>query len=85
LLVYVKVGDPALRFERTQDRDSARDPDSYQAFLRQDQEEENLFHIGEAIDEADLTISNDASLEEFHERIEKALLEGALADELECD
>ena len=74
-----------MRFKRTQDRDSARDPDSYEAFLRQDEEEEQLFHISEAIAEADLTIMNDASLEGFHERIEEVLLEGALADELECD
>lgn len=85
LLIHVEVGDPALRFERTQSRDSARDPDSYKEFLRKGEEEEQLFHISEAIEEADLTIRNDASLETFHERIEETLLDGALADELECD
>jgi dephospho-CoA kinase len=84
LLVYAKVGDPALRFERTQARDSARDPDLYREFLEQDKEEEQLFRISEAIEKADLTIRNDASLEAFHERIDETIIDGVLAAELDC-
>jgi len=80
LLVHVEVGDPSLRFRRTQARDDPRDPDTYQQFLQQDREEEEMFHLGEAIELADLTVENDGTLEEFHDRIEERIIKPELAE-----
>jgi dephospho-CoA kinase len=78
VLVHVRVGDPRIRFERSRDRDEPRDPKSFQKFLEQDEEEEQLFDIHEAIEEADLTIDNSASLDEFHEAIDTKVVEPIL-------
>jgi dephospho-CoA kinase len=74
VLVYVRVRDPRTRFERVQQRDETRDPESYARFLRQDQGEEELFHLEEAIQQADITIDNDGALEAFHRKIEKQVI-----------
>jgi dephospho-CoA kinase len=73
VLVHVQVGDPALRFARTQQRDKARDPGTLEAFLEQDREEREIFEIDEAVKEADLSIRNDRSLEKFYERIDECV------------
>lgn len=80
VLVHVRVNDAFTRFERVQDREEARDPQSYERFLRQDQEEKEMFQIEEAAGMADITIDNDGSLKSFHQEIEeqvvKTVLEG---------
>jgi dephospho-CoA kinase len=78
-LVAVRVDDPHLRFERTRDRDDPRDPETFEAFKQQDQEEEELFDIGATIDQADLTLRNDSSLEDLHQLIENEIIADLLA------
>jgi dephospho-CoA kinase len=78
-LVAVRVDDPHLRFERTRDRDDPRDPETFEAFKQQDQEEEELFDIGTTIDQADLTLRNDSSLEDLHQLIENEIIADLLA------
>lgn len=85
LLVRVEVGDPRLRFERVRERGKERDPQSYQEFLRQDEEEAELFDLDETLQQADLTIRNDASLQAFHRRIRESIVESPLGDALHCD
>lgn len=81
VLVHVRVGDPRTRFERVRQRDEARDPESYGRFLQQDEEEKEMFRIEEAIEEADITIDNDGSLEDFHREIEEQVVKPVLDDE----
>jgi len=81
ILVHVQVGDPLTRFERVRGRDEARDPQSYARFLRQDQEENEMFHIQEAAEMADITINNAGSLDAFYREIEKQLVKPVLDDE----
>jgi dephospho-CoA kinase len=78
VLVHVRVSDSRTRFERVQRRDETRDPENYARFLRQDQEEKELFHIEEAIQQADITIDNDGALEAFHRKIERQVVEPIL-------
>jgi dephospho-CoA kinase len=58
LIVSVEVGDPRLRFERTRARGALHDPKSYDEFLRQDREEEEMFKIEETMERSDITIEN---------------------------
>ena len=81
LLVHVRVGDPHTRFERVRRRDEARDPGSYARFLQQDQEEKEMFHIEETIQQADITIDNDGTLQDFHRTIEKQVVAPILEHE----
>lgn len=84
-LVAVEVGDPKLRFERLKERDKPRDPDTYEEFLRQDEEEVELFHVDETMRRADSAIQNDASLQAFHRRIRESIIEAPLGDALRCN
>ena len=79
--VYVRVAEPRTRFERLRKRGDARDPESYERFLRQDQEEKEMFRIEEAVEEADITIDNSGSLEEFHREIDTQVARPVLAEE----
>jgi dephospho-CoA kinase len=63
-----------IRFERIRKRGKPRDPQSYEAFLEQDRKEEPLFHLSASIEQADITISNEGTLEEFHEQIKRNLI-----------
>jgi dephospho-CoA kinase len=78
LLVYVEVTDPYVRYQRTKRRGKARDPNAYQEFKRQDEAEEEMFRVSETIEQADVTISNDDSLETFHQQIEKTIIRQSL-------
>jgi dephospho-CoA kinase len=70
-LVHVYVSDSRVRFERVRQRGSQRDNITYPEFLKQDEVSQELFHIQEAIRLADISISNDGSLEDLHSEIEK--------------
>ncbi len=83
-LVGVRVSDPHMRFERIKQRNDMRDPQSFGEFFRQDQEEEQLFHLSETLKKADLTLYNDGSLEEFHQAIQTRLIEEQLEKEGNC-
>jgi dephospho-CoA kinase len=82
LVVHVAVGDPMERYRRMQTRDAPRDPETYEGFLRQEREEEEMFSVGEAICRADLTIENNTTLEAFHQRIEETIIRPVLVDEV---
>ncbi len=70
VLINVSVDDPRQRYERMVKRAEGRDPQQYEQFLMQDRAEEALFHITEASEQADYTISNDGSLSDLHEAID---------------
>lgn len=83
LIVQVEVTDPATRFERLKRRNKPRDPDTYEQFRQQEKSEEELFHISQTIQKADVAVNNDGSLEDFHQKIEEALRPCSLMDEPE--
>ncbi len=70
-LIHVQVSDPLVRFERSRLRADARDPANFRAFLRQDEAEEEAFQVQKAISQADLTISNDGSLENLYAEVDE--------------
>lgn len=74
LLVYVKVDDPIVRYSRSRKRDTERDPRSFGHFLREEKEENELFHMKETGKFADITVENKESLEDFHKQIEKLII-----------
>lgn len=77
-LVYVQVGDAKLRFQRIKARDDPRDPQTFEAFVQQDREEEQLFSISETVSRADVTIPNDRSLEDFHQAVDSRLIRAVM-------
>lgn len=81
VLVHVRVGNPRTRFARVRERDEARDPESYDRFLRQDREEAEMYWIEETIEQADITIDNDGSLEDFHRAIKEQVVKPVLSGE----
>jgi dephospho-CoA kinase len=84
LLIYVKVDNPQLRFERLRQRGEARDPQNYEDFLVQDKTERDLFRLDEAIQQADLTIDNAGTLEAFHQEIDQAVAQHPFFRVLDC-
>ena len=74
ILVCVKVGDIHTRFERVRERDAARDPQAYDRFLQQEEQEKELFHVEQAMEMADITVENDDSLDAFYDEIEKKVV-----------
>jgi dephospho-CoA kinase len=74
LIVHVAVDTPLRRFSRLQDRSEPRDPEHYEVFLKQEQEEEQLFHISETVERADISIDNSGTVEEFHRKIDASLV-----------
>jgi dephospho-CoA kinase len=71
VLVHVRVDHPKIRFQRLRKRGEARDPQTYEEFLDQDRREEEIFHLSDSIEQADVTIPNNGTLEQFHQEIEK--------------
>ena len=84
LLIHVNVGNPELRFERLQQRREARDPQNYEDFLAQEKTEKDLFQLDEAIQQADLTIANTSTLEEFHREIDQLITQHQFFRGLDC-
>ncbi len=70
-LIHVQVTDPMVRFERSRLRADTRDPASFEAFLRQDEAEAQIFQVQKAISMAGLTINNDGSLEELYAAVDE--------------
>ncbi|MDM7998685.1 MAG: AAA family ATPase [Dehalococcoidia bacterium] len=70
VLIEVFVSDPRVRFDRMRKRAAARDTDSFERFLQQDQDEERIFHVGEAARMADYSLCNDGRLDDLHRAIE---------------
>lgn len=73
LLCHVEA-DFDIRFRRSHRRGEARDTKSEKNFRYQDREEEKLFHLGETISRADLTLDNKGTLEELHRQIDEKIL-----------
>lgn len=74
LLVHVQVDDPLVRYQRMRARDSARDPEKIEEFYQQEESEQAIFHIDQAIEKADLHIENNGSLEEYYQHIEEKII-----------
>jgi len=70
ILINVYVSNPKVRFERMQARHEDRDPQTYAQFQRNEKAEEEIFHIRSAAQSADLSISNDGTLEYLHKEID---------------
>jgi dephospho-CoA kinase len=83
-LVHVEVSDPRIRYKRIKQRGEARDPRTYKEFLQQDKTEEEIFHISQAIQYADIMINNNGSLEAFHRKIKESVVQEKLSDEVVC-
>ena len=84
LLIHVKVDNPQLRFERLRQRGEARDPRRYEDFLAQENKEIELFHLDEAIQQADVTISNAGALEQFHRESDQLMAQHPFFRDLDC-
>lgn len=74
LVVYVRVGSQAARFNRVQQRGRPTDPEDFQEFVEQDQslKEESVLPQTQA--KADVILWNCDSLAAFHEQIEAHLV-----------
>lgn len=77
VLVHVRVSDPRQRYARMSKRGEGRDQNTCEEFAKQDQSEEELFHLQEATDLADYSLSNDGTLDDFRRAIDR------LVDELD--
>jgi dephospho-CoA kinase len=73
ILIHVYISDPHVRYSRMTRRGADRDPHSYDAFLRQDKAEEELFSLKEAEHRADYSISNDGTLDDLHREIDRLI------------
>jgi len=85
LLVHVQVNDPHLRFERLRQRGEARDPQTYEEFQAQEKSEKDLFDVEAASRRADVTLSNDGSLEDFHREIDRLISTHQFFQGLDCE
>jgi dephospho-CoA kinase len=77
-LINVYISNPQVRYQRMIQRGEGRDPHSYEQFLRNDEAEEELFHLKEAVRNADYYISNDGNLDDLHKEIDKLVSENGL-------
>jgi dephospho-CoA kinase len=78
VLIHVYITDPHVRYSRMTRRGSGRDPHSYNAFLRQDKAEEELFSLKKAEKRADHSISNDGTLDDLHREIDRLISDKGL-------
>ena len=68
-LIRVEVTNPRQRFQRLKLRHEGRDAATYDAFLEQDRNEEEVFKVSKAGAMADYMVRNDGSLADLHRRI----------------
>jgi len=73
ILIHVYVSDPHNRYARMCKRGEGRDPDTYEQFMRQDSAEEEVFHIKEATEHADYSLSNDGTLDDLHKALDRLI------------
>ena len=71
ILINVYVSNPEVRYNRMLKRGEGRDPHTYEQFLRQDEAEEELFHIQSAAQHANYSINNDGTLDDLHNEIDR--------------
>jgi dephospho-CoA kinase len=67
------TADEQKRFQRLLQRRESRDPKTWQQFLEQDRNEENIFRLDEACKLADYKIQNEGTLEELHKKIDEII------------
>lgn len=63
--------DPKTRFERLTKRKREGDPDTFQEFKRQEENEKKLFNFEGVLEEVDDTIDNNGTLEELRQNIDR--------------
>ena len=80
VLIHVSVTDPHVRYGRMRQRGEERDPHKYDEFIRQDDAEEGLFHIGEACARADYSLDNDGTLDDLHRALDRLISKEGLLD-----
>lgn len=75
-VIYVEAR-PEVRYERLRKRGAEKDKviQSFEDFLRMDEEEEKLYHTTKLKEVADYVIVNEGTLEELREKVEKIILE----------
>lgn len=78
VLIAVTVTNPNLRYSRMLKRGEGRDRNTIEQFQQQDKAEEKLFHITEAMKQADYTVSNDDALEALHAAIDVLVYKNGL-------
>jgi dephospho-CoA kinase len=78
ILINVYITDPHVRYQRMTSRGEGRDPHSYEEFLRQDKVEEELFSLKEAERLADHSVSNDGTLNDLHQEIDRLVSDKGL-------
>ncbi len=72
LIIYVDV-DPKIRFERMKLRKREGDPETFEDFKKQEENEFKFFRLEETINLADVTIDNNSTKEHVYEQIDKIL------------
>ncbi len=77
-LIRIEVTNPRQRFLRLKLRHEGRDAATYDAFLDQDKNEEEVFKVSKAGAMADYMIKNDGSLADLHRRIGALVRTGSL-------
>ena len=77
-MINVYVSNPEERYDRMLKRGEGRDPHTYEQFLRQDEAEEELFHIQSAAQYANYSINNDGTLDDLHKEIDRLVSEKGL-------
>ncbi len=68
---------PEIRYERLRKRRAEKDRviQSFEDFLKMDEEEEKLYHTTKLKDIADYVIVNEGTLEELREKVEEIISE----------
>ena len=71
VLIFVDMSDPKVRFERLKSRNEARDPQAWDQFLKQNEEEEQLFSLSKTRVLANYIIYNDNGLEQLYKKTDE--------------
>lgn len=74
VLINVFISDSQVRYQRMNLRGEERDPHSYEQFLRNDEIEEQIFHLKKAEALADYALNNDGNLDDLHKEIDKLVI-----------
>ena len=78
ILINVYVTNPEVRYNRMLIRGEGRGPHSYEQFLRQDEAEEEFYHIQSTTQYANYAISNNGTMDNLHREIDRLVDEKGL-------
>lgn len=73
-LVYVKVGDQKIRYERAKERDFATDPNGFQEFVQKDERLKSDHALAKTAALADITLLNNDTLDSYYQQIESHIV-----------